>query len=84
MDSQQLVAFACRDRGPVEALRAVHWTAWKLAVPPLQAIELADGLRRHALSLKPHWPDEREREEDLAAHRRVAEALRRVHTDAGP
>lgn len=43
---------------------------------PAEALELGDALRRHALLLKPDWPDPTERAAELAVHRRIAEALR--------
>jgi hypothetical protein len=79
MQRADLLEFATRDRAPVEALRAKYWREYQAAAGPLAALELADGLRRHAIALHPDWPDDRARSEDLAVHRRVSEALRRVN-----
>jgi hypothetical protein len=78
MRREDLMEFAARDRAPVEALRAEHWRGYQAAAGPLAALDLADGLRRHAIALHPGWPDEEARSEDLAVHRRVSEALRSV------
>jgi len=80
MRRAELVEFAKRDRAPVEALRAAHWREHHRVAGPLAALELADQLRRYAISLHPGWPDQAERDDDQAAHRRVAEALKRVGT----
>ena len=82
MQQADLLEFAGRDRAAIEALRADYWRERRLVAGPLAALVLADQLRRHAISLHPDWPDEAERHADLAAHCRVAEALRRVGTVA--
>jgi hypothetical protein len=80
MQRAELLAFVRRDRAAVEALRAAHWRERHRVAGPLAALELADQLRRYAISVHPGWPDQAERDDDLTAHRRVAEALRRVGT----
>ena len=45
---------------------------------PAGGIRIADELRRQVLAMHPDWPSQRERDEDLATHLRVIDALRRV------
>ena len=67
----------------VERLEAEHWVAEKRRMSPLDALRLADGLRAHASRLRPCWPSERERAEDLALHDLVARKLARARPLAG-
>ena len=80
VEREDLIRFANRDRRPVEALRAAHWTSKHHVAGAAAALELADRLRVYARSLQPDWPSERERDDDLGSHSRVAEALSRVGT----
>lgn len=45
---------------------------------PAGGIRIAAELRRQVLAMRPDWPSQRERDEDLATHLRVIDALRRV------
>jgi hypothetical protein len=55
-----------------------YWRDHKREHGPAAGIRIADELRRQVLAVRPDWPSEREREEDLATHLRVIEVLRRV------
>ncbi len=41
-------------------------------------LRIGDSLREQARALRPDWPDEAEREADLAHHIRLSELLRSV------
>jgi hypothetical protein len=45
---------------------------------PAGGISIAAELRRQVLAMRPDWPSQRERDEDLATHLRLIDALRRV------
>lgn len=45
---------------------------------PAGGIRIAAELRRQVLAMRPDWPSQHERDEDLASHLRVIDALRRV------
>jgi hypothetical protein len=75
MDAADIRAFVARDWAGLEDQKARFWADRKRTMSPSEALEVADGLRRHAQALKPDWPDPAERAADLAVHRRVAEAL---------
>jgi hypothetical protein len=56
----------------------LYWRDWKKEHGPAAGIRMADELRRQVLMMRPGWPSDRERLEDLAAHLKVIDALRRV------
>lgn len=58
--------------------KAEHWLSLKLGMTPTEILTLGDDLRRHARAVRPDWPAEADRAEDVAVHARVAEALRAV------
>lgn len=81
MDEADLRSFARRDWAAIEHQKARYWAGRKQAMTAAGALERGGVLRRHALSLKPDWPDAAERAADLAVRVRVAESLRAVLTD---
>lgn len=62
----------------LEALETEHWRRLKKERGLGEGLRIADELRRHVLSVRPDWPSEEERAEDLAVHVRVSAELRRV------
>lgn len=78
MNPEDVRAFVRRDWSAVAESKAGFWADRKRAMTPDEALAVAEMLRQHARTLKPDWPDQRERDEDLAAHTRVADALRAV------
>ena len=51
---------------------------------PVEGLRIADELRRQMLLVDPGWPDAAQRQDDLRAHLRVAELLRRAGTACRP
>jgi hypothetical protein len=78
MTREEIAAFARRKWQDAERLKAQFWAERKAALSPIAAIGLGDDLRRQARAVRPDWPAEHDRADDLAMHRRVAEALRAV------
>jgi hypothetical protein len=78
VDADDILAFARRDWNAVAESKAAFWAERKRVMTPDEALAVAEGLRRHARALRPDWPDIHERDDDLAVHARVAEALRAV------
>jgi len=76
MEARDVRALVRRDWARLSEDKARFWAARKRTMSPAEALELGDALRRHALLLKPDWPDPTERAAELAVHRRIAEALR--------
>jgi hypothetical protein len=65
----------------LEDLESDHWRRRKEQHGPGEGLRIAEELRLHALAVRPDWPSEAERKEDLAVHVRVAAELRRVGAD---
>lgn len=60
----------------IEAAKSVFWAREKAHQSPVEALRLADGLRRQALATHSGGPTGRERAEDLHSHEAVAKKLR--------
>jgi len=82
-DPADLRAFAHRPWREMAAAKVAFWKAEKARLGPGEIWAMGDALRAEARALRPDWPSEREREEDLAVHTRVARslALARARTD---
>jgi hypothetical protein len=73
---EDIIAFATRDWDAIAEHKRRYWTDQALTAD--EKLRIADELRRYAYELHPDWPTAEQREEDLATHVRVGEALRRV------
>jgi hypothetical protein len=78
MKREDIVAFARRDWGAIEASKRKRLAAQKASMTPAEALRVGDDLRNYVKSLHPSWPTEEDRRSDLAVHVRVSESLRRV------
>ena len=78
MDRDDILAFARRDWAMVAESKTRYWLARKRTLSAAELLAVGDGLRRHALAVRPDWPTDAERAADLATHERVTEALRAV------
>jgi hypothetical protein len=78
VDGTHIRAFVRRDWAQVARAKTAHWIAQKAGRSPTEILDAADALRRHAMIVRPEWPSDEDRAADLAAHRRVSEALRAV------
>ncbi len=77
-DLRALRAFLDRDWAALDRDKDRYWREHARERGAAAAVRIADDLRRHVLSVRPDWPSEEERAEDLATHLRVIEVLRRV------
>jgi hypothetical protein len=77
-DPEALRAFALRDRRVIQPSRDDHWQKSKLESGPAESVRVAEELRAHIRLIHPEWPTPADRRDDLEAHVRVSEALRRV------
>ena len=78
MRAEDLRRFALRDWESVAALKAEYWVAEKRRLGAEGALRIGDRLREQVRALRPDWPDDAEREADLAHHVRLSQALRSV------
>jgi hypothetical protein len=71
-------AYVARDWQRARDLKRTYWRARLDRGGLTEALAITDQLRRELKQRVPTWPSEREREEDLETHRRVAAALART------
>ena len=76
MNPAHVRAYVDRDWALVQRLKERYWAERQLT--PEEALALGDDLRRHVLAVRPDWPTDEDRLEDLEVHARVSESLRRV------
>jgi hypothetical protein len=75
VEVEALQEFARRRRDLVERLKAEFWSEEKRRLTPVEALAVADGLRRHTASIRPEWPSDRERARDLRSHQELSRKL---------
>lgn len=78
MRPEDIRAFVQRDWGAIAVAKRESWVELRRRIGIEGSLAQANDLRLHVRRLRPDWPTREEREEDLAVHARVAEALRRV------
>jgi hypothetical protein len=78
MDPRAVRQFADRDRAPVEASKRTHWARQFRERGPEATLAVADALFAHARRVRPEWPTDREREQDLAHHIELKRSLERA------
>ncbi len=77
MISRNLRAFVDRDWTAAREAKERYGVELARTRVPLDALRLADDLRRHAQQVRPNWPSAEDRRADLEAHIRLSELLRR-------
>jgi hypothetical protein len=83
MRKEDLIAYARRDWQAIAASKRQRWAEQKSKMTAAEALSVGDELRHHAYTLRPGWPTEEDRRQDLASHIRVAEMLRSVKQPKG-
>ena len=78
MKAADIRAFANRDWRRIRALKDRYWIERKRSLTPAEALDVGDDLRQWALTVRPDWPSDEERREDLAHHTHLANLLLRV------
>ena len=76
MITRGLRSFLDRDWAAVRDAKDAYWTEVTRVRGPLEALRIADELRREARQLRPGWPTAEDRAADLEAHIRLSERLR--------
>ncbi len=79
-DPKAASEFVERDWAAAARDKDRYFRDYKREHGPAAGIRMADELRRHVLALRPDWPSEEERADDMATHLRVIDVLRRVPT----
>ena len=68
MNAADLKAYAARAWHLVSALEHEHWARELAERGPLATFEISQALYEHMRRLRPDWPSDDERREDLAHH----------------
>lgn len=71
-------AFMARDWQGARDAKDAYWTERVGRLGPIEALRIADELRRQALLQHPEWLDAASRREDLRHHVRMSELFARV------
>ena len=72
------MACANRDWALLAQAKEQSWIERKRGLSPEQILHVGAQLRQHVRTVRPDWPSQSERDEDMAVHVRVSEALRAV------
>jgi len=75
--------YVSRDWRGARDAKDAFWAERIARVGPIEGFRIADELRRQLVGQRPGWPSDDERREDLAAHVRLAELLRRADHSGG-
>ena len=70
--------FVARDWAAVRASKDAYWADRIARLGPLEAFRVSEELRLQARLQTPSWPDEASRRDDLRAHVRFVQLLRRA------
>jgi hypothetical protein len=84
MDSEPHPPLLARvDWEAADRVRTAYWVERLRRLGPAESFRVAAELWRHVRAVRPDWPDRAEREDDLAAHAMVREALSLVQRRCG-
>ena len=75
MDPKDLRAYVARDWAAAEARKRAHWAREFAERGPHATLDASDALWQHMRALRPGWPTDQERREDLAHHIALKRAL---------
>ena len=78
MITRDIHAFMARDWAATREAKDQYWSERVGRLGPIEAVRVANELRRQAQLRDPDWPCAADRHEDLASHLRVATLLRRA------
>ena len=70
--------FVARDWQAARDSKDAYWSARIARLGPLEAFQVGEALRQQAQMNVPSWPDDASRNDDLAAHVRLAELFLRA------
>lgn len=75
LDPAAVRAYMARDWGAVREAKRQYWRDRLDRGGLVEALRVSEQLRDQAAHANPAWPTEKDREEDLETHQRVAKAL---------
>jgi hypothetical protein len=87
VESEHVRAFAQRDWRAAETLKGEHWAREFAARGSAATLEASAALSRHMRLVRPDWPSDEERRDDLAHHialKRAIDCAARVFVGIAP
>jgi len=76
--TREIRSYVSRDWAAARASKDAFWATRIARLGPIEGLRIADELRRQVVRQNPGWPNDEERHDDLAAHTRLSELLRRA------
>jgi hypothetical protein len=81
--TREIQSYVSRDWAAARESKDAFWAARIARLGPIEGLRIADELRRQVVRQNPDWPSGEERHDDLAAHARLSELLRRASRPRG-
>lgn len=78
MITRDIRRYMSRDWRAARDAKDAYWANRIGQLGPNEGLRIADELRRQAIRQNPGWPSAEDRRNDLAAHARLSELLRRA------
>jgi len=76
--TREIQGYVSRDWGAARELKDAFWATRIARLGPIEGLRIAEELRRQVVRQHPGWPGDQERHDDLLAHIRLSELLRRA------
>jgi len=76
--TREIQSYVARDWAAARESKDAFWATRIARLGPFEGLRIADELRRQVVRQNPEWPSDEERHNDLAAHTRLSELLRRA------
>jgi len=76
--TRDIRGYVSRDWGAAREAKDAFWAERVARLGPLEGLRIAEELRRQVIRQDPAWPSAEERHDDLLAHARLSELLRRA------
>lgn len=76
--TREIRRYVSRDWAAARASKDAFWATRIAQLGPIEGLRIADELRRQVVRQNPGWPTDEDRQDDLAAHTRLSELLRRA------
>lgn len=83
MITRDIRSYVSREWAAARESKDAFWAKRIDELGPTEGLRIADELRRQVIRQRPGWPTDEDRREDLLAHARLSELLRRAGSAGG-